>query len=40
MIAMGIVIKKYGDLTTPTPAYGGRVWGTPLSRYGERDGRR
>ena len=23
---MGIVIKKYGDLTTPTPAYGGRVW--------------
>jgi hypothetical protein len=22
---MGIVIKKYGDLTTPTPAYGGTV---------------
>jgi hypothetical protein len=22
---MGIVIKKYGDLTTPTPAYGGKV---------------
>ncbi len=23
---MGIVIKKYPDLTTPTPAYGGRVY--------------
>jgi hypothetical protein len=23
---MGIIIKKYPDLTTPTPAYGGKVW--------------
>jgi hypothetical protein len=23
---MGIIIKKYGDLTTPTPAYGGKVY--------------
>ena len=23
---MGIIIRKYADLTTPTPAYGGKVW--------------
>ena len=26
---MGIVIKKYGDLTTPTPAYGGGEGSNP-----------
>ena len=25
-IGVPVIIRKYADLTTPTPAYGGKVW--------------